>query len=270
MAPLSTTLDERQRHFAAALLDPHAPIPCGLVGPNRQPDAKRFNVYRNNVVAGLVGALAASWPVTRRIVGEAFFAAMARSYARLEPPRSPVMLAYGQTFPAWIETFEAAACLPWLADVARLECAWVQAYHAAEASSADVTELGRIDPARVGRMVFALHPSVRVVRSAFPVVELWRMHVEDSVPVPIDMSQGGQNALIMRPAADVEVRCVTLGSARFIESAMAGKPVAEAAAHAFEADAAFDLPGTLIELLSNKAMTGWRESNSEAAMPRCT
>ncbi len=39
---------ERQREFAAALLDPARPTPPGVVGPDGDPSHKRFAVYRNN------------------------------------------------------------------------------------------------------------------------------------------------------------------------------------------------------------------------------
>jgi hypothetical protein len=44
-------LDERQRAFATAILDPDSPIPRGLIGPDGEPGGKRFAVYRNNVVS---------------------------------------------------------------------------------------------------------------------------------------------------------------------------------------------------------------------------
>ena len=34
------------------------------------PDARRFAVYRNNVAVGLIGALEARYPVSRRIAGD--------------------------------------------------------------------------------------------------------------------------------------------------------------------------------------------------------
>ena len=38
-----------QAAFAAALLDPEAAVPGGLVDPLGRPAPKRFSVYRNNV-----------------------------------------------------------------------------------------------------------------------------------------------------------------------------------------------------------------------------
>ncbi len=126
-------LAERQRGFAAALLDPGLPMPDGLVGPDGEPGPKRFAVYRNNVVAGLTETLKDAFPAVHRIVGTDFFRAMARAYVLVEPPRSPIMLDYGAGFPDFIRQFDPAAGLPYLADVARIERAWTEAYHAPEA-----------------------------------------------------------------------------------------------------------------------------------------
>ena len=65
-------LVERQREFAAALLDPELPTPPGLVGPDGKPSPRRFAVYRNNVVAGLMGTLKDAFPAVCRIVGVDF------------------------------------------------------------------------------------------------------------------------------------------------------------------------------------------------------
>ena len=81
-------LAERQRGFAAALLDPGLSMPDGLIGPDGEPGVRRFAVYRNNVVVGLTGTLKDAFPAVHRIVGADFFRAMARAYVMVEPPRS--------------------------------------------------------------------------------------------------------------------------------------------------------------------------------------
>jgi len=250
-------LRERQRNFAAALLDPDMPVPPGLVGPDREPSEKRFNVYRNNVVAGLVEAMKAAFPAVCRIVGNEFFAAMARVYVGLEPPRSPVMLDYGGTFPDFIRTFEPAKSVTYLSDVARLECAWVEAYHAAEAPSADPALLATIDSRSLPQMGFTLHPSARVVRSSFPAVQIWLMNIDGGVPAAIDISSGGESALVVRPIAEVEVRRLPVGAATFIIGLAAGASVAEATTLAFDENSNFDLAGTLRDLFAINAIVGW-------------
>ena len=91
--------------FAKALDDPSAATPPMTRGRMGAPDARRFAVYRNNVAVGLIGALEARYPVSRRIAGEDLFRAMARAFVRAHRPRSPVMIAYGGEFPEFV-----AAC----------------------------------------------------------------------------------------------------------------------------------------------------------------
>ena len=70
------------RAFAAALGDPSAAPPPMTRGRMGAPDARRFAVYRNNVAVGLIGALEARYPVSRRIAGEGLFRAMARAFVQ--------------------------------------------------------------------------------------------------------------------------------------------------------------------------------------------
>src|SRR5260370_18749348 len=93
-------LAERQRDFAAALLDPGLPLPPGLVGPDGEPSPKRFAVYRNNVVAGRTESLKDAFPAGRRIVGADFFQAMECAYVVSDPPRPAFLSHYAAGFRA--------------------------------------------------------------------------------------------------------------------------------------------------------------------------
>ncbi|HXZ08406.1 MAG TPA: DNA-binding domain-containing protein [Paraburkholderia sp.] len=251
------SLHEHQRRFAAALLDPGLPIPDGLIGPDRAPSTRRFNVYRNNVVVGLIEALKAAFPAVCRIVGDAFFTAMARAYVALAPPATPIMLEYGATFPDFIEAFEPAMCVPYLADIARLECAWVEAYHAAEADPVDPALLASIDADSLPRICLRLHPSLRVVRSCYPVVRIWSMNMDGGIPTAIDVLEGGEDAIIIRPVADVTIRVAAAGAAGFILAVQAQASVSDATARAFHENPAFDLAGVLRGLFAIDAIVGW-------------
>lgn len=249
-------LDRRQAEFAAAILDPTRLVPPGLVDPDGEPSASRFAVYRNNVVVGLVEALGAAFPVLRRLVGAAFFDAMARCHAAISPPDSPMMFDYGAGFPDFVAAFPPAAVLPYLADVARLERGWVEAYHAAEARPCDPKALGAIAQAEAGRLRLILHPSLRILRSAFPVVTIWRMNLAGGEPRPID-ANCAENALVLRPGAEVEVRALPAGTAAFVAALAAGRPVVEGLKAALAEDARFDPAGALAGLLAAGAVTDW-------------
>lgn len=250
-------LAEQQRDFAAALLDPELPVPSGLVGPDGEPSLKRFSVYRNNVVAGLTDTLKDAFPAVHRLVGTDFFRAMARVYVAIEPPRSPIMLDYGAGFPDFIGSFEPAASLPYLADVARIERAWTEAYHAPEASPLELAAFAAIDPEQLPAIRLRLHPSVRFVRSRFPALTIWQMNVGDGVPAPLDLDAGGEDALIARPLADVEVRSLPMGSLEFIQALANGRSILAALEAGLTANPRFDLAANLSDLMQSGAVVGY-------------
>ena len=129
--PFDTTIDA----FAAALGEPSAAPPAMTRGRFAAPDTRRFSVYRNNVAVGLIGALEARYPASRRVAGDEMFRSIARAFIRARKPRSPVMIAYGEDFPEFVAACEGTD--PRLADLARLENAWVEAYHSADAHGGD-------------------------------------------------------------------------------------------------------------------------------------
>jgi len=233
-----------ENQFAGALLDAERPVPTAVSSHTARTPQKRFAVYRNNVIVGLSEALRTQFPATEKIVGTEFFAAMARVYVSTEPPRSPVLVSYGERFPAFIETFPPAAELPYLADVARLEFARTQAYHAADAVPLDAAAWQAVDMHELPAMQVALHPSLRVVRSAFPVVTIWSMNSGVVEPASIE-DCGAEDAVIARPHAEVEVRQLPPGGATFLDALAAGTTLGEAATAAAAFDLAVNLAGLI-------------------------
>ena len=250
------SLSERQSEFAAALLDPKRSIPAGLVGPDGRPSTKRFNVYRNNVVAGLVATLKDAYPAVARIVGDEFFVAMARSYVAGAPPSSSIMLDYGAGFPDFIGAFEPAESVPYLRDVARIERAWIEAYHSAEAEPLVAAIFTKMAPDDLPKLRLVLHPSLRLVRSRFPSLTIWRMNIRGGEPAQVDLDAGGDDVLVIRPDADVEVRSLPAGGAEFIQALSGGLSIIEATKSAMAADHRFDLSVNLSGLIGARAFIG--------------
>ena len=253
MLPLS----DRQREFGAAILNPHAVLPLGLVGPDGEPSLRRFSVYRNNVVVGLIDALKQSFPAVTRIVGDEFMTAMTRIYVAQEPPASPILLHYGAGFADFIESFEPASTVPYLADVARMERAWHEAYHARETTTLDTTSLAGLAPHEFERVNFTPHPSLQLVSSSYPALSIWQMNVEGAEPQPIELSQS-EKAIFLRPHAEVEARAVSTSSFAFLQALVFGETVVQALREATQLDELFDLGAHLAELFQMGAFESWK------------
>ena len=145
--------------FIQALLDPDRATPEVVAGPGGKAATKRYNVYRNNVTVSLIDALAAVFPATLRITGEEFFRAMARFHVRATPPTSPLLFEYGRDFPNFIERYKHAESMPWLADVARIERAWLDAFHAADEDPLPPQALASIPPEQLAATILKPHPA---------------------------------------------------------------------------------------------------------------
>ena len=247
-----------QQVFAHALLSSAAPVPSGLAGSGGSASVRRFGVYRNNVVAGLKDALEDTFSVVRRIVGEEFFSAMARVYVMANPPRSPVLLKYGETFPTFLRSFKPAQELPYLPDVAAIEFAWLEAYHAAEQRPLDRRAFLAVSEASAPRLRLGLHPSVRVVRSAFPATTIWHANREQDVMEEIRLDQGGEDALIVRPAAEVGVHLLRPGDAVFLRALGAKKTLAAATLEAGNEYPDFDLASAISDVIDSGAVVAFQ------------
>ena len=167
MRPLERRQPSYEAQFAAALLDPGRKTPADVAGPEGKVAVKRYNVYRNNVTVSLIDALAAVYPAVQRITGIEFFRAMARFHIRATPPTSPLLFEYGRDFPAFIEGYEHARPMPWLADTARVERAWLDAYHAGDAAPLSAEALAAVAPERSPISSSSPHPATRIVQSPF-------------------------------------------------------------------------------------------------------
>lgn len=252
-----------QSDFAHALLDAQQPCPAGLRSWNGSDPAARFAVYRNNVVSSLVEALADTFPVTRQLVGEAFFAAMAGVFVRHSPPRSPLLTLYGDHFPAFVESFEPAQRLPYLADVARLEVLRVRAFHAADATvlSADTIARQLTDPQALPGARVEFHPSAAILTSCFAIVALWAAHQGVGEIANVDPTQP-QSALVLRQQDDAVIIAIERGSALFFARLLVGATLGEASVASATSDTGFDLAASLGVLIRHGALSAWHSSRS--------
>ena len=188
----------RQADWARALLTGDEPAPQGLLGPSGQPAPWRFEICRNGVVAGLVDVLAQGFPVVRGLVGEAFFAAMAREFIAAHPPKTRSMALYGDEFAGFLQGFAPLAALQYVPDVARLEQGLRLSYHAADAPAMPEGALIEIADHLWPLQRLTLAPAVQVIASDWPIHAIWQGARAGGGPV----RPGGQSVLILRPVFD--------------------------------------------------------------------
>ena len=203
-----------------------AALPPGVTATAPDEVQQRFAVYRNNVAVSLSDALAKRFPVIQRLVGETFFAAMARVFSETHRPKSPVLLEWGDSFPAFLADFPPLKAYPYMADVARIECARGRAFHAADARSAQGESFIGADPAQLR---LRLHPSVQVLRLAHPAVSIWQRNQPQATSQG-DLPAAAETALILRDRDfNVPVAHLGEGDAVLIDQIQRGAALTDAA-----------------------------------------
>lgn len=239
-----------QNAFVHALRERQQAPPQGIEGPEGG-----FSVYRNNVHVSLVDALAAVYPALVRLLGMDYFQALAREYVGQTLPETPVMSRYGATFPEFVAEFPPLARWPYLSDVARIERAWQQAYHAADAEPLDCKQLaafGTHDPATLR---LQLHPSVQVVESVWPALTIWMNQRATGVARPVIWDGPGEAVLVCRLGLEVVTEALPLGSAALLHALREGHSLAEAAQQGYAAcPEHFDLSSALQVILAHGAV----------------
>jgi hypothetical protein len=182
---------------------------------------------------------------------------MAKTYVVNEPPVSPMMFDYGAGFAKFIRRFEPAAGLPFLYDVACIERAWVEAYHASEACPVDASAFCNVQSGELPYLRIELHPSLRLVQSRFPALTIWQMNVAGGTLANVSLDDGAENSLVVRPHTDVEVRSVSNSGAAFVLALARGLCLAESIEEALEIDQGFDLTAALAGLMEAGAFVSF-------------
>lgn len=241
-----------QSAFAQALLDPEAAIPAGVIDPMGRPAPKRFAVYRNNVATGLGNVLEAAFPAVKSLVGDDFFRAMALAFLRQHPPQGRIMMLYGAEFPSFIKGFAPAASLGYLPDVARLEQALRESYHSADATALSAAVIAAIPQQRWPDLRLHLSPALRVIRSDWPILSIWRAALK-SGPAP---QMRAETVVVLRPEFDPEPQLLPPGGAAFVAGLQAGLSFQDALAGAGDE---VDLAVVLSLLIQGQAIVGASE-----------
>ncbi|WP_310618824.1 HvfC/BufC N-terminal domain-containing protein [Flexibacterium corallicola] len=235
--------------FSKGLLDANADIPEGVMGREGKVSNKRFNVYRNNVMSSLVEALGANFPAIKEMVGEEYFSALAAEFIRAHPPRQPVLSEYGGEFSAFIEAFPPLKDYAYLKDVAVLEWAWLRAFHSEDVPPLSKDQFAQLDPANLGSVRFAFHPSTFLLSSNYPVATLFHLNRLNNRPQ--DTPLFGENVLVCRPAQDVELTVLDMASFVFLKALKAGQTIEEAAEHTLSAGYNLELSNCLSILVGS-------------------
>jgi hypothetical protein len=230
-----SSLAQFHADFAQALVetDPGA-LAAHLSSPSR---LTRCAVYRNNVYAATIGALASSFPSVVEAAGRARFRTLAARYLELRPPRTRSLVGYGRDLALVLRNSHEPDA-PLLADLARLDRAWLEAHLAPEDRGLCPADIAGLPPDALLRLKPQLRASVRFVLASGAAFDRWSaQRFADPAPSP----GGSIMTLVWRPNGEVARRRLSDGEAQLLIALAAGDCLGTAAQAALAADPGFDL-----------------------------
>ncbi|VXC62431.1 conserved hypothetical protein [Pseudomonas sp. 9Ag] len=252
---MTLTLADFQDGLAEALWtdEPMGPGPSAANPPTdwlaRLAAQPGFAVYRNTVLKGCVDALRANFPTVERLVGAEWMSAAARVFAQQCPPTQPQLVRYGERFADFLERFEPARDLPYIAEVARLDQLWLLAFAAPEHPRLGLHTLSSMAPAQLAELRLRPSAAAHWHWSGMPAFTLWRCNREGA-ELPDPLVWQGEGTLLCRRDNRVVWQPLSLGGCAFLDACADGHTLASASDLALEAQPALDFNALLAGLFA--------------------
>jgi hypothetical protein len=240
-------LRELQLDFRAAMLDGDDEAAARRVCDDGIAAGPRLAIYRHHVFTSLTAALESTYPVVVRLVDPRFFRFAADRYTRTHPPSSPCLFEYGATLGEFLAGFAPSQPLAYLPDVARLEWAMNVALHAPDAAPIERVALSRSPR-------IALHPSVTLLQSPWPIDAIWRANQAGVTHDRVDLNAGGVRLQVWRSGDEVVFRPLLPTEFVLRDAIMRTGSLEAAAGQALTVDAGTDLAAHIGELLAEEVL----------------
>jgi hypothetical protein len=243
-----------------ALASIQASVPAAGLGPYAPLRGTKSRRIDNGLAAyrSPVDGLAMRFPVTRRVVGDESFDAMARRFIVTERSCPATRLPNLEAFPSFLRSQGKAASIEYVADIAELEMARGKAQHAADALPIGARAFPSPRTERFGGLPLVFHPSVFLVASRFPIVTIWETNQSDNENPRVDRWRA-ESALVARPFLDIEVWRLPPGGYAFLNALSQGRTIAAAIDAGIAADPKFDIATNRALLIEANVVVGVRE-----------
>jgi hypothetical protein len=149
-----------------------------VISDDRMSPVERVEVYANGYFYRLLEVLKEDYPATLAVAGDDHFHNLATGYLIDYPPTQPSIHFAGLNFAAYLATHPLRARWPFIADLARLERATLESFHAAGAPALHAEALRALSPTEWPALTIRLHPATRLIESEWRIDTVLR-EVED-------------------------------------------------------------------------------------------
>lgn len=208
---------EAQAAITKTLLRGPDHLPDGLFAGSEGAVLRGLRVHANTISHARLIALEETFPRTRAYLGEAEFNRLSRAFVEAGGVQRRSLAAVGAAFPGWLAD-------PIAADLARIEWAWLESYHAADAPALALGDFAALDEKALLDMIVRRHPAARALTLASGSARL----------IDRDFSPDVAALLVVRPHADVRLFPIHTAAAAAFDMAHGFCPLGNLIAHLAE------------------------------------
>lgn len=204
--------DRRRRHFRTP--------PQGTV-------ENRWHIYSSGYHTRIIEAIENDYPATLRIMGAGPFGSLVHRYLDKHPPRAFDLRYAGELLSSFLRHDPVVTELPFLPDLAWLEWLLAEAFVAGDAVPLLWSDLQAMDPEAVSELRLALNPGTFVIRSSWPLLDIWRLKDNNEGQISLDVVGRPSVVLVFRSGLKALCRNIEELDARIVEAAEAGASLEE-------------------------------------------
>jgi hypothetical protein len=151
-----------------------------------------LKAHANTISHARLVALEETFPLTRAHLGDAKFNSVSREYAETNAARARDNNAIGRDFAAFLAV---GGNDPAVVELARIEWAWLEAYHAADAKALRLNDIATLAETTLLALHVQWHPATRLVATTVPLApQLNELAAINGTPAAV---------LLTRPDTDV-------------------------------------------------------------------
>ncbi len=166
-----------------------------------------LKAHANSISHARLTALEDSFPRTRAALNDGAFNRISRYYVETAAARAADNNGIGAGFAAFLETEQQDAAI---VDLAKIEWAWLESYHAAEGDAISIDDIASMDETRLLAQKVSAHPAARMIILSAP--------LHGQLDELTEISATPYALLISRAEADVRLLPIDAVTARLFET----------------------------------------------------
>ncbi len=219
------------QHMMKSVVQPFGAdlLPENLLNPQGgDPGKERMSVYAGGYLARTHSALSETYEAIEQFLGKEPFCKLAEEYAGFGPSTEYDMAKIGARMESFLRKDALAVENPFLVDLAVFEWRVNLAFHAFDQKPLSAEALQSVAPDDWEKIKLVFQPSVFLVESEWPILELWNARLgEKGMTSRPERQQKPQLLLISRHEKRIRTEVLTRAQYGLLQGLLAGKTLGE-------------------------------------------